>query len=64
MLTSMGRGQKKAEIATTLGITENTVRKHQQHIYHKLHVSCEQDAVFVGYRLGFFSPIEHVSRVS
>lgn len=64
VLTWMGRGQKKAVIATTLGIAEGTVRKHQQHIYHKLDVSCEHDAVIVGYRLGLFSPIEDVSRVS
>ena len=62
VLTCIGRGQTLEEIAVSLTITCATVKKHRQHVYEKLEVTCESDAVLMGYCAGLFSPIENIVR--
>lgn len=45
VLTALGEGQQYKEIADTLSISINTVRKYIKSIYEKLHVNTRNDAV-------------------
>lgn len=45
VLTGLSQGQQYKEVADTLGISINTVRKHIKAIYEKLHVNTRLDAV-------------------
>lgn len=45
ILQHLAKGYSYKQIAGALYITVNTVRKHCQHIYDKLHVSCGTEAV-------------------
>ena len=45
VLVALSQGQQYKEIADTLGISINTVRKHIRAIYDKLHVSTRMEAV-------------------
>ena len=45
VLGSLARGQLYKEIAAELGMSLDTVRKHLQNIYHKLHVHTRTEAV-------------------
>jgi DNA-binding NarL/FixJ family response regulator len=45
VLTALSRGQQYKEIADTVGISINTVRKHIKSIYEKLQVNSRADAV-------------------
>ncbi|MGZ8920215.1 MAG: response regulator transcription factor [Limisphaerales bacterium] len=45
VLGSLARGQLYKEIAEALGMSIDTVRKHLQSIYHKLHVHTRTEAV-------------------
>ncbi len=45
ILVQLAKGYSYKQIAAALLITVNTVRKHCQHIYDKLHVSCGTEAV-------------------
>jgi DNA-binding CsgD family transcriptional regulator len=58
VLTLMWRGYDQRAIATALNITRATVNKHQQHIYARLGVHCERDALLAAYHAGLFSPLE------
>jgi DNA-binding CsgD family transcriptional regulator len=58
VLSLMSRRLSEAEIARKLYITKETVRKHRQHIYQKLGVRNEYDAILAGYRAGLLSAIE------
>ncbi len=62
VLTHMGHGLNKEEIATTLDIRPNTVKTHRQRIFEKLGVKSDSDAIMMGYSVGLFSPIEHIVR--
>jgi DNA-binding NarL/FixJ family response regulator len=45
ILNHLAKGYSYKQISSALNITVNTVRKHCQHIYDKLHVSCGTEAV-------------------
>jgi len=45
VLTALSHGQQYKEIADTIGISINTVRKHIKSIYEKLHVNTRLEAV-------------------
>jgi DNA-binding NarL/FixJ family response regulator len=45
VLVGLSQGQQYKEIASALGISLNTIRKHIRVIYDKLHVSTRQEAV-------------------
>jgi len=45
VLVALSQGQQYKEIADSLGISINTVRKHIRAIYDKLHVSTRLEAV-------------------
>lgn len=45
VLVALSQGQQYKEVADTLGMSINTVRKHIKAIYDKLHVNTRQDAV-------------------
>lgn len=45
VLVALSQGQQYKEVADTLGISINTVRKHIKAIYEKLHVNTRLDAV-------------------
>jgi DNA-binding CsgD family transcriptional regulator len=45
VLVALSQGQQYKEIADTLGISINTVRRHIMAIYDKLHVHSRLDAV-------------------
>ena len=45
VLAALSRGQQYKEVADTLGVSINTVRKHIKAIYDKLHVNTRLDAV-------------------
>ncbi len=45
ILTSLVKGNSYKMIADKTGISVDTVKKHLQNIYHKLHVSCGTEAV-------------------
>ena len=47
VLTELVRGSKNSEIATTLGISERTVKAHLANIYMKLGVESRSGAVAV-----------------
>ncbi len=49
-------------IARELSITRKTVGKHLEHIYEKLGVHNEHDALLAAYSAGLFSPLEDFSR--
>lgn len=53
ILNHLAKGYSYKQIAAALHISLNTVRKHCQHIYDKLHVSCGTEAVVkaVKYRI-------------
>ena len=45
VLTALSEGQQYKEVADTLGISINTVRKHIKAIYEKLHVNTRLEAI-------------------
>jgi DNA-binding NarL/FixJ family response regulator len=45
VLTALSQGQQYKEIADTVGISINTVRKHIKSIYEKLQVNSRAEAV-------------------
>lgn len=58
ILTLMCRGHRREEIAHALSIAPRTLAKHYQHIYAKLGVHDERDALLVAFREGLASFIE------
>ena len=62
VLTCMGHGLSREEIATALVIRPITVKTHRQRIFEKLGVKCDTDAIIMGYSVGLFSPIAHMVR--
>lgn len=62
VLTCMGHGLDREEIATALMISLSTVKTHRQHIFEKLGVKSDNDAILMGYNAGLFSPIAHILR--
>ncbi len=62
VLTCMGHGLNREEIATALVIKPITVKTHRQHIFEKLGVKKDNDAIMMGYSIGLFSPIAHIIR--
>jgi DNA-binding NarL/FixJ family response regulator len=62
VLTCMGQGLNREEIATALVIRPVTVKTHRQRIFEKLGVKSDSDAIMMGYSVGLFSPIEHLVR--
>ena len=62
VLTCMGHGLSREEIATALVIRPSTVKTHRQRIFEKLGVKSDNDAILMGYSVGLFSPIEHIVR--
>jgi DNA-binding CsgD family transcriptional regulator len=61
VLTLIEREYADVAIMQALNITLATLRKHRQHIYIKLHVHSDRDAILVAYRAGLFSPLEDVA---
>ena len=60
ILELLSKGMLYKEIANSLYISPETVRKHVYHIYEKLHVNNRVEAVnkyFGRYRAGLFSPV-------
>lgn len=55
ILTLMSQGYDQQTIADMLHVTLATVNKHRQHIYDRLGVHKESDAILAAYHLGFFS---------
>lgn len=51
ILNLLAKGYSYKQIASSLAISINTVRKHCQHIYDKLHVSCGTEAVVKALKL-------------
>ncbi|MEO6453904.1 MAG: response regulator transcription factor [Ginsengibacter sp.] len=51
ILNHLAKGYSYKQIAAELSISINTVRKHCQHIYDKLHVSCGTEAVVKALKL-------------
>ncbi len=51
ILNHLAKGYSYKQIASELTISINTVRKHCQHIYDKLHVSCGTEAVVKALKL-------------
>ena len=45
VLQMLVKGRSKSYIAETLFISENTVRSHSKHIYHKLGVHSKQEVL-------------------
>jgi DNA-binding CsgD family transcriptional regulator len=60
VLILMSKRLTEEEIARELCITRGTVRKHRQHIYQKLNVRTEYDAVLAGFQAGLLSIIEEL----
>ncbi len=58
VLVLMCRGHGQEAIAELLCISPATVGKHRQHIYERLGVHNERDAVLVAYQTGLFSLID------
>lgn len=56
ILTLLGEGLVKKEIADRLGISYPTVDSHVQHIYEKLQVHNAPAAITMAHRLGIFPP--------
>jgi DNA-binding NarL/FixJ family response regulator len=52
VLGMLARGKSYAEVGSTLGVSENTVRSHVRSIYEKLGASSKTEAVMVGLRMG------------
>lgn len=61
VLSLLFRRYDQETIATELSITRKTVSKHLEHIYEKLGVHNEQDALLAAYSAGLFSPLEEFS---
>ncbi|HET9920402.1 MAG TPA: LuxR C-terminal-related transcriptional regulator [Ktedonobacteraceae bacterium] len=57
----LGRGYDDEAMAQKLGIEVATVRRHRQHLYTKLEVCCESDAILAAYRLHLYSPLEGIA---
>lgn len=51
ILNHLAKGYSYKQIASALNISINTVRKHCQHIYDKLHVTCGTEAVVKALKL-------------
>jgi DNA-binding CsgD family transcriptional regulator len=62
VLVLMCQGYGQEAIARALSITPATVSKHRQHIYERLGVRNERDAILVAYQEGLFSPLEDLTR--
>lgn len=60
VLMLMCRGYDGKAIAKDLSIELKTVAKHRQHIYEKLGVCNEHDALLRAFQLGLFSPFEEL----
>ncbi len=60
ILTLMCQGCDQNTIAEELCIAPQTVHKHRQHIYERLDVHCERDAILVAYHVGLFSLVKDV----
>jgi DNA-binding NarL/FixJ family response regulator len=56
VLTLLGEGLLKKEIANRLSISAHTVDNHIRHIYEKLHVPNAPAAINKAHRLGIFPP--------
>lgn len=54
VLTLLGHGEIKKEIAGSLGISVNTVAKHIRNIYEKLNVANAPAAIHTAHHLGLF----------
>ena len=57
----MYQGYNREEIANLLSISPATLRKHRQHIYERLGVHNEHDALLVAYRAGLLSPFNEAT---
>jgi DNA-binding NarL/FixJ family response regulator len=52
VIKALARGKSNKEIATSLGISEKTVRNHASNIYKKLHIFDRTQAVIYAIRRG------------
>jgi DNA-binding NarL/FixJ family response regulator len=52
VIKALARGQSDRQIATSLGISEKTVRNHTSNIYRKLHIFDRTQAVIYAIREG------------
>jgi len=52
VIRALARGQSDRQIATSLGISEKTVRNHTSNIYRKLHIFDRTQAVIYAVREG------------
>lgn len=57
VLLFMCHGYNLETVARQLNIASLTVGKHRQHIYEKLQVHTEHDALLRAFQEGFFSPL-------
>lgn len=57
VLTLIAKGYKRADAATALDISENTVAAHIKSIYKKLGISSRAEASLAATRLGYIAPV-------
>ena len=60
VLALLANGLRDRQIATRLGVSENTVRTHARHLLVKLGASSRAHAVAIGFSLKLLRPIEIV----
>ena len=56
VLVLIARGMSNSEIATSLGISLDTVKSHIKHVFLKLHVRDRAQAVIAAYEGGLIEP--------
>jgi DNA-binding NarL/FixJ family response regulator len=61
VLELMFRGRNQEEIADQLCIAPATVNKHRQHIYERLGVHNERDALLAAYHIGILSLLDNLT---
>lgn len=58
VLTLIAKGYSRVEAAETLGMSQHTVNTHIKHIYRKLSVHSQTEAVFEAYQMGLIKPYD------
>ena len=58
VLALLANGLRDRQIATRLGVSENTVRTHARHLLVKLGASSRAHAVAIGFSLELLQPTE------